>query len=427
MSLRTSTITSTVKNEREKDKVPGTAKGRGPKDHLCEYTECCKRFPTMNKIVSDELKKTESWNASMCGETSPANGTTKYALKGKTYNWCSIHGALIKMLEHKFSEERTDNRSSERDPDETTNDAALNRIKLDFKSDEGKLNPEVDNSPSKVRAQALRGEYLIEALSGAEINAGPAVRKPWTSDMSIEDGDQYHNWSGTWRRAWLARETLDNIQGRQVLNLEDTSFLVVFFVHGYSNDQSIVFITVPSVEAQYEIPRNILQDDEHGEWHSEPMLLTTLHSSTFVDGMSSTGNSMFKPTSVPTLSSSIDELAAESPVAKGDDYKASSNTWKEVAGDFDEVSRGEQGRNSYSSPGRTDRRGVGTVPMRGSLLEQMNGSFKIGGQQVESAYPWSKREQGPEMQNPEIRAPSSAMRGLRVEPSVAQTGHLRGT
>jgi len=222
-------------------------------------------------------------------------------------------------------------------------------------------------------ARALRGEFLIEPLSETEKTKGPAVKKPWSSDVSTEDGDQYHNWSRTWRRAWLATETLNNVQGRQVLNLEDTSFQVVFFVHGYSNDQSTAFITVPSVEAQYEVPRNILQDDKPGEWHSEPMLFTTLHSSTFVDGMSSTGSSMFMPTPVPTLNSLIDELTAESPGGKGDEYKATSDTWKGFAEDFDEMSRGEQVGNSYSSPGRIDRRGVGTVPGRGSLLEQMNG------------------------------------------------------
>ena len=170
------------------------------------------------------------------------------------------------------------------------------------------------------------------------------------------------------------------------MNLEDTSFQVVFFVHGYSNDQSTAFITVPSVEAQYEVPRNILQDDKHGEWRSEPMLFTTLHSSTFVDGLSSAGVSMFMPTPVPTLNSLIDELTAESPGAKDEDYKASSDIWKGVKGDFDDVSRNEQVGNSYNSPGRIDRRGVGTVPTRGSLLEQMNGGFKVGGQQVGSAY-----------------------------------------
>ena len=83
--------------------------------------------------------------------------------------------------------------------------------------------------------------------------------------------------------------------------------------------------------------------------------------------------------------------------AKGDDYKASSDIWKEVAENFDEASRGEQVGNSYSSPGRIDRRGVGTVPTRGRLLEQMNGGYKIGGQQVGSAYAWSEPLKSPEV------------------------------
>ena len=150
-------------------------------------------------------------------------------------SWCIDRS----IYEHELSEELTDDKSSEKDPDETTDDAALKKIKLDSKSDEGKLNPEVDNSPSKAHGKGLRGEFLVEPLSGTEINTGPAVKKPWSSDMPIEDGDQYYNWSGTWRRAWLARKTLDNIQGRQVLNLEDTTFLVAFFVHGYSNTNAL--------------------------------------------------------------------------------------------------------------------------------------------------------------------------------------------
>ena len=55
------------------------------------------------------------------------------------------------------------------------------------------LSPKVDNSPSKAHTTGLRGEFLVEPLSETEINMGPAVKKPWSSDVSMEDGDQYHN------------------------------------------------------------------------------------------------------------------------------------------------------------------------------------------------------------------------------------------
>ena len=248
MSLRTSTTTIKVgkEKEREKETVPTAAKNAAAKDTVCEYAKCCKRFPSMTTIGKDDLKDT-TWETSVCNETSPGSKTSAYELKGKTYNLCVVHGTLIGMYEHVLNKEHKDN-------------------ELISKSDEDILNPKVDSSPSNAHAKALRGEFLVEPLSGTEKNKGPVVKKPWSSDVSVEDGDQYHNWSNTWRRAWLATETLNNVQGRQVLNLEDTSFQVVFFVHGYSNDQSTAFITVPSVEAQYEVPRNILQDDEHADY-----------------------------------------------------------------------------------------------------------------------------------------------------------------
>ena len=407
MSLRTSTITSTVVKDKEKEKVPTTAKTKSAKGSVCEYAKCCKDFPGMNEVGKDELKKI-AWETAICDATSPANMTAQYALEGKIYDLCGVHGQLLRLYEHGLSGEQKDNKHCDA-------------------PDEGGLDSKVDNSPSKALAKGLRGEFLVEPLSGTEITKGPAVKKPWSSDMSTADGDKYHNWSGTWRQAWLTKETLDNIQGRQVLNHKDASFRVVFFVHGYSADQSAAFITVPSVEAQCEVPRDILQGNEHSDWYSEPMLFTTLHQSTFVDGMSSTGSSMFMPTPVPTLSASIDELTAESPGTKDDDYKATSDVWKNAAGNFDEVSRGEQEGNSYGSPGRIDRRGAGTVPMRGSLLEHMNGGFKIGGQQVGSAYAWGEPEKSSESPNPDIRTPSSGMRGPRVETSTVQTGDLRGS
>ena len=51
-------LTSTVEKEREKDKVPTAAKNKTAKGTVCEYAKCCKRFPTMNEIVKDDLKKT---------------------------------------------------------------------------------------------------------------------------------------------------------------------------------------------------------------------------------------------------------------------------------------------------------------------------------------------------------------------------------
>ena len=86
--------------------------------------------------------------------------TAKHELKGKTYDLCGVHGMLIEMYEHVLtcSGEQKDN-------------------KLGSEPDEGKLNPKVDNSPSNAHTKGLRGEFLVEPLSGTEINKGPAVKK----------------------------------------------------------------------------------------------------------------------------------------------------------------------------------------------------------------------------------------------------------
>ena len=115
--------------------------------------------------------------------------TAKHDLKDKTYNLCAVHGTLIDMYEHVLSEEQKDNKSSENDPDEKancTNDIAFEKAKLDSLSDEGKRNTEVDNTPSDARIKALRGEFLVEPLSEAEVSKGPAVTNPWSSDIYID-------------------------------------------------------------------------------------------------------------------------------------------------------------------------------------------------------------------------------------------------
>ena len=210
MSLRTSTTTSKVEKEKEREKetVPTAAKKTAVKDPVCEYAKCCKRFPSMTVIEKDDLKET-TWETSVCSETSPVSKITTHELKGKTYNLCLVHGTLVDMYEHVLDKEHKVN-------------------ELISQTDEGILNPKVDNAPTDAHVKGLRGDFLVAPLSGTEKNQGPEAKKPWSSDLSTEDGDQYHNWSGTWRRAWLARETLNNAQGRQVLNLEDTSFQVVF-------------------------------------------------------------------------------------------------------------------------------------------------------------------------------------------------------
>ena len=110
MSLRTSTITSTVEKEREKDKVSAAAKPKGVKGPVCEYAKCCTRFPTMHEIVKDDLPKDTDWKTSKCDGTSPAITTAPHALKGKTYELCNVHGMLVDMYEHVHSEGQETNK-----------------------------------------------------------------------------------------------------------------------------------------------------------------------------------------------------------------------------------------------------------------------------------------------------------------------------
>ena len=174
--------------------------------------------------------------------------------------------------------------------------------------------PMINNAPSGVLNKAQRGEFLIEVLSEKTVNRGPEVTKPWSSELPTADCEHYDNLSSTWRRVWLSSTTLNQMKGKQVKNHADGNFQVVFYVHGYSYDHEKVFISVPSVEAQCEVPREILQRGcEHKVgsfwgWGSEPVLSSTLRSAPFVDGLSETGSSMFKKTLAATMTSRIEEL-----------------------------------------------------------------------------------------------------------------------
>ena len=304
MSLRTSTTTTVVN---EKEKVPPGGGGKVPRLDCgnAKYRE--EWSPEVHKFMNEHFA-TLGWDPTVCSD----EGTvSKHKMQGRTYKLCKVHGMASDRCNKAMShEEQKDDKLSAVNQGGDADDVALERAKIDSLS--GKQ-PGVNNAPSSAFEQGLRGEFLVTALSETTLNKGPVVWRPWSSELSTVDSDQYDNLSGNWRRVWLNRATLDKMQGNQVLNLEDASFQVVFFVHGYSSDQSKVFITVPSVEVQCEVPRDILQGDcKQGGWGSESILLSTLRSTTFVDGLSSAGVSMFKKTLAPSMTSSIKQALARS-------------------------------------------------------------------------------------------------------------------
>ena len=306
MSLRTST-TTTVVNEREK--IPAANKGKPPKND-CEYAKYCRECsPEMVNLLQSFFAAAGE-NPSICAGDYAAKH--RNVARGK-YKICGCHGLAVVHCEGQLIEEgQDDGKSTVKDQEDDADDKALDQAKIDSTFDEQEPVPMINNAPSGDLNKASRGEFLVEALSEKTVNRGPEVTKPWSSELSTADCEHYDNLSSTWRRAWLSSTTLNQMKGKQVKNHADGNFQVVFYVHGYSYDHEKVFISVPSVEAQCEVPREILQrgcGHEVGSfwgWGSEPVLNSALRLASFVDGLSETGSSMFKETPAATMASRIE-------------------------------------------------------------------------------------------------------------------------
>ena len=166
---------------------------------------------------------------------------------------------------------------------------------------------------------------LGEPLTPAEVNGQFAWLKPWTEEMSqpgteLSEGRQ--SWYCEWRKVRFSSMQINSFGGRQARNMRDEHFVLSVFVQSYSLDTEHAFVVIPLLGVQHKVSSAILHNDNEyvRGWDSEKLLSCLRGGSTYADGLSDTGESMFLNIPEANLDARIAELEEED--AKDEAFEA---------------------------------------------------------------------------------------------------------